>query len=151
MTDEANPLTGEVQERPGMDLVPLDLAALSEDELLAMFPTPVQAAGALLHARHVNARAPHALNEYRTQLQKAERSLQLAIAISVRELAIEYPRATLTERRMLAVAEPLVSNAQDARDTAWLLYEFARDYEKAIARDIEVLRSLNANFRTEHK
>lgn len=149
---EVNPLAGEAADNgPGMDLVPLDLARLSEDELLAMFPTPVQAAGALLQSRRVNARAPHALNEYRGQLQKAERALQIALAKTIRDLAGEYPRATLTERRMLATADDRVIAAMDERDTAWLLYEFARDYAKAIAQDIEVLRSLNANFREEHQ
>lgn len=149
MTD-VDPFTGEVAETPGMDLVPLNLAALSEDELLAMFPSPVQAAGALLKSRHTNARAPHALNEYREAMRKAERKLQLATAKTVRDLAAEFPRTTLTERKLLAVEDDRVIAAQDEYDTAWLMFEFARDYAKAIAQDIEVLRSLNANFRQEH-
>ncbi|WEG10404.1 hypothetical protein PU630_07615 [Microbacterium horticulturae] len=44
--------TGEVaddEKFPGSDahLVPLNLAALSEDELIALLPTPIQTAGAL--------------------------------------------------------------------------------------------------------
>jgi hypothetical protein len=151
VAETVDPITGEVVDEPSMELVPLNLAALDEDELIAMFPTPIQAAGALLHARHVNARAPHALNEYRTALVKAENMLRLALAKTVRDLATEYPRATLTERKLLAVEDERMKTAQDERDTAWLLFEFARDYAKAIAQDIEVLRSLNANFRTEHK
>ncbi len=34
---------------------------------------------------------------------------------------------------------------------AWLLLEYARDYDRAIGRDIDILRSLNANFRGEHR
>jgi hypothetical protein len=151
VTDAVDPITGEVTEQPGMELVPLNLAALSEDDLLAMFPTPIQAAGALLHARAVNARAPHALNEYRGKLRSAERDLQLATAKTVRDLAGTFPRATLTERKMLAVEDERVRAAQDEFDTAWLLYEFARDYAKSIAQDIEILRSVNANFREEHR
>lgn len=143
--------TGEVTDGPGMELVPLNLAALSEEQLLELLPTPIQAAGALIHARTANARAPHALNEYRGKLRDAEKVLRVATAMAVRDLAVEYPRATLTERRMLAVVDERVISAQDAVDTAWLLYEFARDYAKSIAIDIEVLRSLNANFRDEHR
>ena len=72
---ETNPITGEVTEDIGMELVPLNLAALSEDELLEMFPTPMQAMGALIHARSTNARAPHALNAYRAKLRTAENAL----------------------------------------------------------------------------
>lgn len=147
MVDALNPITGEVEP---MELVPLNLAALNEDDLIAMFPTPIQASGALLHARHVNARAPHALNTYRSQLVTAEKHLRIAIALAMRDLAAEFPRASMTERRLLAAADERVVTAQDARDTAWLLLEFAKDYAKAIANDIDILRSINANFRQEH-
>lgn len=30
-------------------------------------------------------------------------------------------------------------------------FEYARDYDRAIGRDIDILRSLNANFRGEHR
>jgi hypothetical protein len=146
---EVNEATGEVTDAP-MELVPLNLAALSEDDLLAMFPSPIQAAGALMHARQVNARAPHALNEYRTQLMTAERELRIATALAVRDLLAEFPRSNITERRLLAADTDRVKQAQEARDTAWLLLEFARDYAKAIAQDIDILRSLNANLRQEH-
>lgn len=148
---ETNPITGEVTEDIGMELVPLNLAALSEDELLEMFPTPMQAMGALIHARSTNARAPHALNAYRAKLRTAENAMRVTLAKVVRDLADEYPRANMTERRMLAHADERMIAAQDALDTAWLLYEFARDYAKAIAQDIEVLRSINANLRPEHR
>lgn len=143
-----NASTGEVEP---LELVPLNLAALSEDDLLAMFPSPVQASGALLQARAVNARAPHALNEYRTALAAAERDLRIAIAKAIRDLAIEFPRSTLTERRLVAADDERVRDAQEARDTAWLLFEFTKDYAKAIAQDIDILRSINANFREEHR
>lgn len=146
---EVDPETGEVIEAP-MELVPLNLAALDEDRLLDMFPTPVQAAGALVQARAVAARAPRALDEYRRRLQAAERALVVATAIAVRDLSPEFPRATLTERKMLAATVDAVREAQDARDEAWLLLEYARDFDKAVGRDIDILRSLNANFRSEH-
>lgn len=151
-----NPLTGEVDEdtSPGTDieLVPLNLAALSEDELTAMFPTPMQCAGALVYARQVTARAPKALNDYRTKLKAAERELTVALAMGARDLLSEYPRMPMTERRDLARAlDERVMAAQEAVDTAWLLLEYARDYDRAIGRDIDILRSLNANFRGEHR
>lgn len=136
----------------GMDMVPLNLAALSEDELLAMLPTPVQCAGALQYARQVAARAPKALNELRTALAERERELTIAVAIGARDLLAEYPRLPMSERRDLARAtDDRVQTMQEARDTAWLLLEYARDYDRAIGRDIDILRSLNANFRGEHR
>ncbi|KAB1867311.1 hypothetical protein [Microbacterium algeriense] len=148
--------TGEVTEEEaaaaGMDMVPLNLAALSEDELIAMLPTPVQCAGALQYARQVAARAPKALNELRTALTKRERELTIAVALGARDLLAEYPRLPMSERRDIARAtDTRVQDAQEARDTAWLLLEYARDYDRAIGRDIDILRSLNANFRGEHR
>ncbi|GAB6857317.1 hypothetical protein [Microbacterium xylanilyticum] len=148
IVDEA---TGVVEDAP-MELVPLNLSALSEDELLAMLPTPVQCAGALQYARQVAARAPKALNELRRTLAERERELTIALAKGARDLLTEYPRMPMTERRDLARAEDTrVREAQEARDEAWLLLEYARDYDRAIGRDIDILRSLNANFRGEHR
>lgn len=147
-----HPLTGEVDESPGVELVPLNLAALSEDELLAMFPTPVQCAGALIHARAMVARAPRVLNEYRTALAKAERDLTIAVAKGARDLLAEYPRMPMTERRDLARAtDDKVLAAQEARDTAWLLLQYAKDKKDSLFEDVGILRSLNANFRGEHR
>jgi hypothetical protein len=155
--DDLNPITGEIEEpesMPGSDiaLVPLNLAGLSEDDLLATFPTPVQAAGALLYARRVARRAPAALNDLRTKLKAAERRLTIAVAVAARDMLTEYPRMPMTERRDLARAvDDRVRTAQDDVDTAWLLLEYARDYDRAIGRDIDILRSLNANLRGEHR
>lgn len=148
--------TGEVTEDdlPGteIDLVPLNLSELSEEQLLQMFPTPVQCAGALLYARQVTARAPKALNNLRTKLRAAERELTIALALGARDLLADYPRMPMTERRDLARAEVrTVREAQEAVDEAWLHLEYARDYDRAIGRDIDILRSLNANFRGEHR
>ncbi|HWU47804.1 MAG TPA: hypothetical protein VN133_13690 [Humibacter sp.] len=148
-----NPDTGEVVEAPGadVDLVTLDLAGLNEEALLAMFPTPIQAAGALLKARAVARRAPQALKKYRGELLKAERDLKVALGMAIRDLRDEYPKATVTELRDIAHGTSgRVRDAQDARDTAWLMLEYARDFDRAIGRDIDILRSLNANFRGEH-
>ncbi len=148
--------TGEVLEPetfPGTDthLVPLNLGSLNEDDLLALFPTPAQAAGALLKAREVNGRAPAALARFREGLLKAENELRIAVALGAEELLELYPRMSMTERRDLARAiNDRAKRAQDARDTAYLQLEYARDFERAIGRDIEILRSLNANLRGEH-
>lgn len=141
--------TGEVEDAP-MDLVPLNLSALSEDELLAMLPTPVQCAGALMYARQVAERAPKALNKLRKALKDRDRELTIALAMGARDLLSTYPRMPMTERRDLARAEDRrVIESQEARDDAWLLLEYARDYDRAIGRDIDILRSLNANMRGE--
>ena len=147
-----DPVTGEVEESPGVDLVPLNLAGLDEAELLALFPTPVQCAGALIKARAMVARAPAVLNEYRTALTVAERDLTIAVAKGARDLLAEYPRMPMTERRDLARAtdERLLA-AQEARDTAWLLLQYAKDKKDALFEDVGILRSLNANFRGEHR
>lgn len=148
--------TGEVDDDdlPGteIDLVPLNLAELSEEQLLEMFPTPVQCAGALLYARQATARAPKALNQLRTKLKTCERELTIALAIGARDLLADYPRMPMTERRDLARAEvEKVRKAQESVDEAWLHLEYARDYDRAIGRDIDILRSLNANMRGEHR
>lgn len=151
-----NPNTGEVVEEDEtaaeIELVPLNLADLSEEEILRMLPTPVQCAGALQYARQVTARAPKALNKLRNALTKREQELTIALAMGARDLLAEYPRMPMTERRDLARAtDDRVRAAQEARDDAWLLLEYARDYDRAIGRDIDILRSLNANFRGEHR
>lgn len=149
--------TGEVDDAetfPGTDshLVPLNLRAMNEDELLALLPTPTQAAGALVMAREVNGRAPAALDRFREALLKAENELRIAIALGAEELLQIYPRLSMTERRDLARATyDRAIRAQAARDTAYLQLEYARDFEKMIGRDIDILRSLNANLRGEHR
>jgi len=149
--------TGEVhddEQFPGTDvtLVPLNLAGMSEEQILELLPTPTQAAGALIYARAVSMRAPKALDERRRALKAAERELTIAVALGAQALLTEYPRMPMTERRDLARAtDSRVKAAQEAVDEAWLLLEYARDYEKAISRDIDILRSLNANLRAEHR
>ena len=148
---DVNPITGEVEEPehiPGTDteLVPLNLSAMSEDELIALFPTPVQA------ARNVARRAPAALDRYRRKLKTAERDLTVALALGAEKILEVYPRMPMGERRDLARAiDDRVKDAQLAADTAWLEMEYARDFDRMIGRDIDILRSLNANLRGEHR
>lgn len=152
-----DPNTGEVVDEstfPGTDtaLVPLNLASMSEEQILELIPTPMQAAGALIYARAVSLRAPKALDERRRALKTAERELTIAVALGAQSLLTEYPRMPMTERRDLARAtDSRVQAAQEAVDEAWLLLEYTRDHEKAIGRDIDILRSLNANLRGEHR
>lgn len=151
MPETVQPQTGEVTDARDLELVPFNLAAMDEDALLALFPSEVQAAGALIKARQASSRVPAALNQRREELRSAERALTVQLGLAVRDLAAELPRATLTERRMIAATDPRVIAAQERRDDAWLLLEYTRDWERAIARDIDILRSLNANFRGERK
>ncbi len=144
--------TGEIVDpAEAAELVPLDLAAMDEDELIALFPSPVQAAGALLKARDAARRAPAVLNEHRTRLRAAERNLGLVTARVVLRLTEDYPKSTITERKMIAELDDAVRAARDNVDTAWLLLEYARDGAKAIQADIDILRSINANMRDEHR
>lgn len=150
MTGYVDPANGEVVESP-MELVPLNLGDMDENQIAALIPTPLQAAAALQKARSVNSRVPGKLDGYRKALQTAERELKLAVALEVKALREDHSKATLSELRELATADDRVQRALDARDTAWLLFEYAKDWAKAIAADIELLRSINANFRMEHR
>ncbi|RRJ85934.1 hypothetical protein EG850_11145 [Gulosibacter macacae] len=150
MAEHIDPETGEVIDAP-LGLVPLNLSALSEDELAAALATPQQAYAALQKARSLNARVPAGLDKYRRALRAAERDLSLAKAVELKRLREEWSKATLTELRELATVSDAVQEALDARDTAWLLFEYAQDWAKAIAADIDLLRSINANVRAEHK
>lgn len=144
-----DPVNGDVldDEPAGMELVPLNIAGLNEDEIAARFPTPAQAMAALLQARATIAKAPGALNTYRGQLRRAQRDSRLAIAVVVKALRDEYPKATLSELRDFALVDDRVKAAIDAEDTAWLLFEYAKDFATAVYEDVEVLRSINKNLR----
>ncbi|MDI9889939.1 hypothetical protein [Microbacterium sp. IEGM 1404] len=147
---EVDPVTGEVIESPDdMELVPLNLAALDEDALAQLLPTPGQLHAALIIARGKNAKAPSVIARYRGSLKRAETDLKVQLGIAVKTLREDFPRATLTELRDLAYGEDRVRTAVDRRDDAWLLFEYAKDFARMIGEDIEVLRSLNKNLRPE--
>ena len=148
MGEFIDPETGEVVARP-LDVVAVDIAALDEQELMQLFPSPVQAAGALLKARQVVARAPIALRKAKEALRAAERDQRVAIARATLELADRYPEMSVSERTKLAEGDPRVIEAREAHDTAWIALEYARDWDRALGRDVELLRSVNANFRSE--
>lgn len=134
-----------------VELVTLNLAAMDEDELISLFPTPVQATGALLKARDAARRAPMVLNEHRAALRAAERNLSLVVAKTVLRLKDDFPKSTITERKMLSELDEGVRDAMDHVDVAWLLLEYAKDQAKAVQQDIDILRSINANMRDEHR
>ncbi|MEB0286186.1 hypothetical protein QN355_06435 [Cryobacterium sp. 10S3] len=150
MTDAltVNTATGEVGVA-GSDvgLVTLDMAALSEDDLLAMFPTPVQAAGALLLARRLIAQAPEVINGRSKALKDAKRQLLIAKGYARQRAS----GRTAEDRRVEAEADAEVITAGEWVDTCELLLEYARERRKSLSEDVEILRSLNANFRQEHK
>lgn len=143
--------TGEVMESasPGteVELVPLDVAGISEDDLLAMFPSPVQAAGALLHARALIAQAPDVINARSKALKDAKRQLLVAKGYA-RQRATGR---TAEDRKVESEADPEVIKAGEWVDTCELALEYARERRKSLSEDVEILRSLNANFRNEHR
>jgi hypothetical protein len=145
-----DPETGEVVERP-IELVASDIANIDEDQLIALFPTPAQAAGALLLARQKVARAPRALRDAKMQLKAAERDLRVITGRVTLELADKYDGMSVSERQKLAASDARVGEAEEARDVAWLALEYAKDWDRALGRDVELLRSVNANFRQEMK
>ena len=138
--------TGAVAEA-GVELVPLDLVGLDEDALLAMFPTPVQCAGALLQARRMIAHAPAVLAARSKAVKDAKRNLIVARGYA-RQRAVGRDAET---RKLVAESDAEVLQAWEAIDTAELALEYARELRKTLSEDIEILRSLNANFRGEHR
>lgn len=147
---DIDPMTGEVVQRP-LEVVAVDIAALDEQELAQLFPTPVQAAGALLKARQAVARAPYALRKAKEKLRAAERDLKLAIARATLELAEQFQSMSVSERSKLAEADARVVDARETADMAWIELEYAKDWDRALGRDVELLRSVNANMRAETK
>lgn len=139
-------VTGTVAES-GVELVPLDLAAMNEDELLHLFPTPVQCAGALLKARAMIAHAPAVLAARSKAVKDAKRELIIARGYA-RQNAAGRDAET---RRLVAESDAEVLKAWEAIDVAELALEYAREMRKTLSEDIEILRSLNANFRGEHR
>lgn len=148
--NDIDPMTGEVVQRP-LEVVAVDIAALDEQELAQLFPTPVQAAGALLKARQAVARAPYALRKAKEKLRAAERDLKLAIARATLELAEQFQGMSVSERSKLAEADARVVDARETADMAWIELEYAKDWDRALGRDVELLRSVNANMRAETK
>jgi hypothetical protein len=148
VSEYIDPETGEVVERP-IELVASDIANIDEDQLIALFPTPAQAAGALLLARQKVARAPRALRDAKMQLKAAERDLRVITGRVTLELADKYEGMSVSERQKLAASDARVGEAEEARDVAWLALEYAKDWDRALGRDVELLRSVNANFRAE--
>ena len=142
---DADPTTGTVVAVPdGFDAVPLNVAVLDEDWLLQWTPTRAQIVGALSIARAKNLAAPGALDGYRRKLSDAKREQKVAIGLAVQRLRIEHGhRATRTELVDLAHAvDERVIAADDAVDTAWLLFEYAKDFANAIERDVSLIQSI---------
>lgn len=142
-----HPDTGEVTEpTPTVDLVPLNLAGLDEDELVHLFPTPVQCAGALLQARQAIARAPEILAGRSKAVKDAKRLLAAARGYA-RQKAQGRDAET---RKLVAESDASVIEAWEHLDVCELALEYARERRKSLSEDIDILRSLNANFRGEH-
>ncbi|KDA05550.1 hypothetical protein DC31_13750 [Microbacterium sp. CH12i] len=141
--------TGEVTENAPttVELVPLNLAALNEDEIAGMFPTPMQCAAALLQARGMIAQAPAVLAARSKAVKDAKRELIVARGYA-RQAANGRDAET---RRLVAESDAEVLKAWDRIDTAELALEYARERRKSLSEDIDILRSLNANFRGEHR
>lgn len=129
-----------------VELVPLNLGTLDEDEVAHLFPTPQQCAAALLKARAMIARAPAVLAGRSAALKEAKRELIIARGYA-RQRAAGRDAET---RRLVAEGDPEVIKAHEAIDDAELSLEYARELRKSLSEDIDILRSLNANFRGEH-
>lgn len=140
--------TGEIHDED-LALVPLHIAELDEEELLKLFPTPVQCAGALLIARERIANAPGALQQLGNEVRGAKRTLIVERA----KARIRYRGEgwNITDAKDLADHDEKVVAALEAVDTAELGLEYGRDLRRTLEKEIDILRSLNANFRGEHR
>lgn len=142
-----HPETGEVIDpTPSVDLVPLNLAGLDEDELVHLFPTPVQCAGALMQARQAIARAPEILAGRSKAVKDAKRVLAAARGYA----RLRAEGRDMETRRLVAESDADVIQAWEHLDVCELALEYARERRKSLSEDIDILRSLNANFRGEH-
>ncbi len=142
---DADPTTGTVVAVPdGFDTVPLNVAVLDENWLLQWTPSRAQIVGALSIARAKNLTAPGALDEYRRKLSDAKREQKIALGLAVQRLRAEHgQRVTRSELVDMAhAADERVIAADDAADTAWLLFEYAKDFAQAIERDVSLLQSI---------
>lgn len=142
MSDDEQQPTVEVE------IVPLHIAELDEAALLAMFPTPVQCAGALIMARERVLNAPAVLKQYSRTAKRAAARLKARRALAFREgreAGMSVPDANAWRD-----AHDDVAAAQETLDDATLAYEYAQDMRRALEKDVDLLRSLNANFRGEH-
>jgi len=151
MTEHVNPITGVVEEIDAdsvVELVPLDLVSLSEDELLELFPSPIQVAGALHIARARIGRAPVVLKELSAAVKAARRDLLIAKGKAYRDA--RQAGFNITDARAYSEVDGPVVAAREAVDDAELELEFGRDLRKSLTTDIDILRSLNANIRAEH-
>jgi len=152
MIQSVDPESGEVEVfDSAVDalLVPLNIADLDEDQLLALFPTPVQAAGALIIARGRLRNAPAYLNAQSAALRAAKRDLIVAKGYARERLrAAGYSWAESKDR---AEADAAVIKAIEQLDTCELAREYAQDLKWMLSKEVDILRSLNTNFREEHK
>lgn len=142
--------TGEVHgDNAELALVPLHIAELDENALLEMFPTPVQCAGALLIARERIANAPAALEKLGATVRDAKRKLIVERA----KARIRYRSEGwgISDAKDLADSDDAVVAAQSTVDDAELALEYGRDLRRTLTTEIDILRSLNANFRGEHR
>lgn len=121
---------------------------LSEDDLIAMFPSPIQVAGALQIARARIGHAPGVLKDLSKAVRTAKRDLLIAKGKAYRDA--RQAGFNITDARNYAEVDGPVIEAREAVDDAELELEFGRDLRKSLTTDIDILRSLNANFRAEH-
>jgi hypothetical protein len=131
-----------------IEIVPLNIAELDEATLLAMFPTPVQCAGALIIARERMARVPAALSALQKERDRVARRLVVAKGLAFQ--AGRKAGMSVSDANAWRDTDDDVQQAQADLDHAQLAYDYGRDRRRAIEKDIDVLRSLNANFRGEH-
>lgn len=142
--------TGEIRDNEAeLSLVPLHIAELDEADLLAMFPTPVQCAGALMIARERIANAPAALERLGAKVRDARRKFIVTRALA--RVRFRQEGWGISDAKELADSSDDVTEAQEAVDDAELALEYGRDLRRTLTTEIDILRSLNANMRLEHR
>jgi hypothetical protein len=152
-----NPITGEVEETwhasnddadDGV-MVPLNLNALSEHDVVQAFPTAGQLEQALLLSRIRLGRSAPYLSEQSEQLKKAKRDLIVAKAVSRGNARDSGLYKTADDISAAVDRDTLVYRAIVRVDDAAVKLEYARELKSSLHADIDILRSLNTNMRNE--
>jgi hypothetical protein len=154
---QVNPITGEVEEHWNSTdedadagvMVPLNLNALSEHDVVQAFPTAGQLEQALLQSRVRLGRAAPFLTKQSENLKTAKRDLVVAKAVARGNARDSALYKTEPDISAAVDRDPLVYRAIVRVDDAAVKLEYARELKSSLHVDIDILRSLNTNMRNE--
>lgn len=148
-----NAITGEVDDWEAGDdptegvLLPTNLADLEDDAVAQAFPTPVEIEAGLVRSRTRIGRSVRVIKHQVERVRVAKRALLVA-----RASARQDARAAGGTEKDIAAAIDLDDTVREALaevDDAAVALEYARQLKSGLYLDVEILRSLNSNVRSE--